>query len=194
MDSFEEQFTETFETATLSGTITSLVGLREQVADGLYERILASRDFLGAHLPWVDGTSEADVKKRVRSWILSERLGQGGCWQILDGEKKLAGFIMMETNLRNRSATLSYWLFKEFAGRGLMTDALKTLCDYCFSELRLNRLELFASVDNAKSRAVAERCGFRSEGICRDYELKNGVFVDHCRYSRLACDVYRMFT
>lgn len=198
MDDIERNFTLAFETATLEGTRVELVGLKEFADyDAFFEKVLDSREFLEEHLPWVKETSASDLKKRVRSWVLSEQLSQGGCWQIFEKRpspeiqnelQNLAGFIMMDVNLQNRSATLSYWLFENFSGRGLMTESLKLLEKFCFSTLHLNRLELFASVENPKSQAVAERSGFIQEGICRDFEIKNGIFIDHVRYSRLARD------
>jgi len=197
MDCFEEKFASVFETSTLKGERVSLVGLKELDWDELFAKVQDSRELLEEHLPWVAETSPVDLKKRGRSWILAEQLGQGGCWQVYancdnvhDGQELnlLAGFIMIDVNLKNHSATVSYWLFKDFTGRGLMTEALSLLKAYCFNVLELNRLELFASSVNKKSQGVAERCGFLKEGICRDFELKNGVFVDHVRYSLLARD------
>ena len=97
---------------------------------------------------------------------------------------------MMEINLRNHSATLSYWLAKPFTGQGLMTESVKLIIRFSFEHLKLNRLELLVSVHNTKSAAVATRCGFTEEGVNRDFELINGKFVDHRRYSLLARDVY----
>lgn len=200
MESFETHFTDVFETVTLAGERVVLVGLREldeQVSEGLYEKICKSKNFLQEHLPWVAETSPADLRKRARSWCLQASLGQGGCWLIYEtdgncGErnlKNLAGFLMMEANMGNHSAVLSYWLFQDFTGRGLMTESLGLLRKYCFDSLQLNRLELFASVENPRSQGVARRCGFREEGVCRDFECKNGVFVDHIRFSLLARDI-----
>ncbi|MCQ2101240.1 ribosomal-protein-serine acetyltransferase [Fibrobacter sp. UWH9] len=206
MDSFEEHFSEVFETANLKGARVTLVGLREldeAASDALYQKICGSREFLLEHLPWIAETSPADLRKRARSWCLQAHLSQGGCWQIFETAEggsnsianvaensvgNLAGFLMMDVNMGNHSATLSYWLFREFTGRGLMTESLECLCRFALDTLRLNRLELFSSVENPKSQGVARRCGFREEGICRDFELKNGIFVDHVRFSRLARD------
>lgn len=192
---FEDFFTQSFATITLEGSRVVLEGLQE--SDSSPESIktlLASiegyKDFLAEHLPWVDGTDAADLKKRIRSWVLAEQLNQGGCWKILEkGSNSLTGFIMLDVNLKNRSATVSYWLLKKYSGKGYMTESLKLLSLYTFSTLKLNRLELFASVENAKSAAVASRCGFLEEGVCRDFELKNGIFVDHRRFSKLARDL-----
>ncbi len=204
MDNFEDFFTATFETATLANNVVTLKGLREcsegpSSAESIMQAIENSRDFLTEHLPWIHDTDIFDIKKRIRSWILNERFAQGGCWLIFKNSGNevsagpttpMAGAIMMDVKLSNRSATLSYWLYKDFAGQGLMTEAVKLLSAYAFTTLKLNRLELLVSVYNDKSAAVAKRCGFTEEGICRDFELINGKFVDHRRFSLLARDVY----
>ena len=164
-------------------------------AENIFATIEKSRDFLAEHLPWIPETDIFDLKKRIRSWVLNERFGQGGCWLIFKNtpnclEGEFAGAIMMEINLRNHSATLSYWLAKPFTGQGLMTESVKLIIRFSFEHLKLNRLELLVSVHNTKSAAVATRCGFTEEGVNRDFELINGKFVDHRRYSLLARDVY----
>ena len=204
MDNFEDFFTATFETATLANSVVTLKGLRENSegpisAESILLAIEKSREHLSEHLPWVRDTDIFDIKKRIRSWVLNERFGQGGCWLIFknngndfstEESAPIAGAIMMDVKLSNRSATLSYWLCKEFTGQGLMTEAVKLLSAFAFATLKLNRLELLVSVHNGKSAAVAARCGFMEEGINRDYELINGKFVDHRRFSLLARDVY----
>lgn len=198
MDEFEEQFTAVFGTASLKGSRVTLVGLREfsdPKAQALFRKIEQCRPFLEEHLSWVAKTSPADLKKRSRSWVLAEQLCQGGCWQIHAGDvndghelDNLAGFVMIEANLQNHSAAVSYWLLQEYTGIGLMTESVNLVSRFCFEVLKLNRLELFASSVNKKSQNVAVRCGFLQEGICRDFELKNGIFVDHVRFSRLSRD------
>ncbi|MBR5413379.1 MAG: GNAT family N-acetyltransferase [Fibrobacter sp.] len=200
MDNYEDFFTEAFETATLKGKLVTLKGVRENAAgaasaENVFATIEGSRDFLAEHLPWIPETDIFDLKKRIRSWVLNERFGQGGCWLIFknsptDPEGEFAGSIMMDVNLRNHSATLSYWLAKTFTGQGLMTESVKLIIKFAFEHLKLNRLELLVSVHNGKSAAVANRCGFMEEGINRDYELINGKFVDHRRFSLLSRDVY----
>lgn len=205
MDNFEDEFTRAFATETLNGGRVTLVGLRERDSEGnegpmsaasVLKLVRESEDFLAEHLPWVRGVTQADISKRIRSWVFAEQYGQGGCWGIFEKGADavsngpcLAGFIMLEANVKNRSANVSYWLSKNYAGRGLATEALRILCNFSFETLHLNRLELSASVYNEKSAAVAIRCGFREEGVNRDFERINGVFVDHRRFSRLARDV-----
>ncbi|MCQ2098130.1 MAG: GNAT family N-acetyltransferase [Fibrobacter sp.] len=217
-DNFEDEFTQVFSTETLVGSGVRLVGLSlrdVECGDGsmaengrmspevVLQLVRGSEDFLAEHLPWVRGVTAPEIAKRMRSWIFAEQYGQGGCWGVFPTEcgcgnlascenpqaGVLAGFIMAEFNLKNCSATLSYWLSQKFTGRGLMTDALKTLSRFCFDVLKLNRLELSVSVTNEKSSAVATRAGFVEEGINRDFERINGIFVDHRRFSLLVRDL-----
>lgn len=206
VDSFEDEFTQAFATATLKGSRVTLVGLRERDSEGndgpmsaaaVLALVQESEDFLAEHLPWVRGVTQTDIAKRIRSWVFAEQYGQGGCWGIFENEggvynaasAKLAGFIMLEANVKNHSANLSYWLSKKYTGRGLATEALQLLSRFAFDVLHLNRLELSVSVYNEKSAALAIRSGFQEEGKSRDFERINGIFVDHRRFSRLARDV-----
>ena len=87
MENYEDFFTEVFETETLKGERVTLKGIRETStgpgsAESIFSAIEGSRDFLNEHLPWIQETDVFDLEKRIRSWVLNERFGQGGCWLI----------------------------------------------------------------------------------------------------------------
>ena len=62
---------------------------------------------------------------------------------------------------------LGYWLTPSARGRGLMTEAARLACDFAFDHLHAQRVEWQAAVGNVRSRAVAERLGFRFEARAR---------------------------
>jgi RimJ/RimL family protein N-acetyltransferase len=64
-------------------------------------------------------------------------------------------------------AELGYGLRASWRGRGLATRAVRLVADWAFTEARLGRLELGAAVGNLPSQLVAERAGFRREGVAR---------------------------
>lgn len=58
---------------------------------------------------------------------------------------------------------LAYLANGEGRGRGLMTRAVRLLCDWLFAE-GVGRIEIRTHPDNDASQRLAERCGFRREG------------------------------
>jgi ribosomal-protein-serine acetyltransferase len=49
-------------------------------------------------------------------------------------------------------------------------------------------VEIRAGVGNRRSRAVAERLGFRQEGVLSEAELVGDHYIDHVVYAMLARD------
>ena len=177
----------------LGGTKVVLRGIGPGNCREMYGKIAESRDHLAEFLPWpLDCGSPEDVESRLETWDMQSQMGNGGCWGIFERKGtalELAGCIFIGwIHPEHRSATVSYWLFLPYVGRGLATEALELMCRYCFEELGLNRLEITAAVENAKSIAVAVRAGFSKEGVCREFECLRGKFLDHIRLSRLAND------
>ncbi|WP_329121900.1 GNAT family N-acetyltransferase [Streptomyces sp. NBC_01465] len=60
-----------------------------------------------------------------------------------------------------------FWTAKEYRGHGYITEAVGALAHWAFTALDAGRLEWRAEVGNNASRAVAERAGFRIEGVLR---------------------------
>ena len=51
-----------------------------------------------------------------------------------------------------------------------MTRSCRYLIDFAFTELKIEKVQLRAAEDNKPSRAVAERLGFKLEGIISNCE------------------------
>lgn len=86
-------------------------------------------------------------------------------------------------------AGLGYWLLPQGRGRGLAARALRLLSLWLIETLGCQRCELWVDVANAASRHVAERAGYRSEGVLRSYAIVHGRRVDAALYSLLPADV-----
>ena len=81
---------------------------------------------------------------------------------------------------------VGYWVAAAARRRGVATTATRALAEWALGPLGLHRLELYAAVDNAASRTVAERAGFELEGIRRAWRTVAGVPSDYVAYARLA--------
>ena len=67
----------------------------------------------------------------------------------------------------------------------IATCAARSVLVYGFGPLHLNRVELRCASTNERSIRLAERLGFTREGMLRQEEYLNGVFVDHLVYGLL---------
>lgn len=78
-----------------------------------------------------------------------------------------------------RSAWIGYWVASSVVGGGVATAALALGVDHCFGPVSLHRVEATVRPENAASRAVLTKVGFREEGLLRRYLDVDGAWRDH---------------
>lgn len=86
------------------------------------------------------------------------------------------------------SFEMGYWLRSDLCGRRLMTEAVRAVVDYAFEVIEAHRIELHAGVDNQASIRVAEKVGFRREGVLREAGRGAGGFYHSYVYGLLKTD------
>lgn len=152
----------------------------------VFETVDRNRERLRRWLPWVDGSiGPADTRAFIEGTIATKgREYAYGIWAV-DG---LAGGIGLHTDPEHRSAMIGYWIDEEHEGRGLVTQASRALTEVAFRDLSMHRVWLSADPQNTRSCAVAERLGFRREGVHREDMLMNGRFRDTVIYAALEDD------
>jgi RimJ/RimL family protein N-acetyltransferase len=79
----------------------------------------------------------------------------------------LVGAIGMSLNSMKYKGAIGYWIARAVRARGVCTRALRLLARHGLEELALQRLELITDPDNLASQRVAEKVGFRREGVLR---------------------------
>jgi RimJ/RimL family protein N-acetyltransferase len=156
-------------------------------ADGIHEAVVASQAELLPWMPWaVDPTPAATRRHAAESeagWKARTRFH----FAVIERE---SGAILGVAGFNNEhpgAPELHYWIRTDHAGRGLTTEAARALVAWAASDLRVDRVWLWAGSDNAASRRVAEKLGFvhvgpldwRPEGghgtfAAERYELKLG--------------------
>ena len=67
----------------------------------------------------------------------------------------------------------NYW------GKGIATDAIKTLGQFLFHKVGLRRLTAGLMAANPAMMKAFQRAGFRQEGILRQHDSYEGKFMDH---------------
>ncbi len=163
--------------------------LEERHAEEVFALLEQNRIHLQAELTWLtDQLSVNDAKEYIKAGLERFAANNGlraGIWL----QANLAGIASLHgVSWADRKASLGYWLGAAFQGQGLVTKACRTLINYSFSELKLNRLEIQCDSDNERSRKVAERLGFTQEGVLRQAWLSGDRFVDLAVYSLLTSE------
>ena len=150
----------------------------------------ASRDFLK---PFEPRWTEADLTRRAFGLRLTRgrgeaREGTDYAFFVFDTQgprPALAGGLTV-SNVRRRAAqhaSLGYWMGASFAGRGLMTEAVRVVLPFVFIELGLHRLHAAFLPHNIASRRVLEKNGFREEGYAENYLQIDGKWADHVLFA-----------
>lgn len=158
-------------------------------APSLLSAILSNRGHLSVFLPWVDRMKNMDACDQYlqiceQLYVRKEEIS----FMIIHNET-LAGRIgLHHLSQHNRSCSIGYWLTSEAEGKGIITQACRTLINYAYGQLHLNRIEIRAAINNVRSRAVPERLHFTYEGIAREAEVVNNQFLDLAIYSMLKKD------
>jgi len=73
-------------------------------------------------------------------------------------------------------------------GRGVATEALRLLADWALDTLGLGRLQVFVATENVAALRLAQRAGFRREGVLRAYWDAGAERLDAVVLSRLPTD------
>jgi RimJ/RimL family protein N-acetyltransferase len=107
--------------------------------------------------------------------------------EALDGEfLGLGMFVDIEWD--GRQAEIGYVVAPAARGRGVATRTVRLLTAWGFSQLGLERIELWIDVTNPGSETVAERTGYQREGVLRSYWFKEDIRRDFGIWSRLRSD------
>lgn len=106
----------------------------------------------------------------------------------VDGKAVGSIGVFRQANIHRQTAELGYYLAEEYWGRGIMTEAVKQICEYVFRKSDMIRIYADPFAYNTASCRVLEKAGFRYEGTLRKNAVKNGKTIDMKMYSRVKFD------
>lgn len=143
-----------------------------------------SRDFL---VPWeptwpADDLTRDAFKRRVRRHQRDAREDLAYAFFLFTREdQRLVGGVTLSNVRRGvtQAATIGYWMGAAWAGRGLMTEAVRAIARHVFEDLLLHRLEAACVPSNERSARLLRRIGFTQEGVARAYLRIDGAWRDH---------------
>ncbi|MEC9199612.1 MAG: GNAT family protein [Pseudomonadota bacterium] len=152
-----------------------------------------SREFLTQWEPtWADDHLSRKAFSNRVYWA-SRSLGQGTAlplFMVRRDDDMLLGALTLD-NIRRGPAqmgTIGYWIGQPFARSGYMTEAIQAVVHHAFSKMDLSRVEAACLPENAPSRGVLEKCGFKYEGVAQSYLQIDGRWRNHVLYAALRLD------
>ena len=152
----------------------------------VFQAIDQNREFLSDWLPFAAQTVvQEDTEAFIRS-VLAVPEDKGEYVFVIWYRTNLAGLISLkDTDLLNQRTEIGYWLIKKMTGKGIMTNAVRTLVDFAFMTMKMNRVQIKCAVGNSRSAAIPKRLGFYFEGVERAGEKYDDRFFDLEVYSLL---------
>jgi ribosomal-protein-serine acetyltransferase len=145
----------------------SLVLAEERHAQLINELIVRNQPRLARWEPWAEQPQTLDsTRSYIRAGLEDFVRGRQISTIIaLDDGHLFVGRCGVRINPYAGTADVGYWVDGEYEGRGIVSRAARALLSSAFRELSLAKVDLRTSVDNVRSRAVAERLGFTFEGV-----------------------------
>lgn len=127
-----------------------------------------------------------DAEKFIESCVAADETRQ--MFRAIEAEGRAVGSIALSRggDVYARTAELGYWLAEEFWGQGIMTQAVRQICEEGF-ELWDDLVRIYAEpfAHNTASRRVLEKAGFTLEGVLRRSVFKRNEVCDSCMYALL---------
>jgi len=110
---------------------------------------------------------------------------------VIEVDGHFAGQLTIGNVVRGalRSAWVGYWVPTPATGGGVATAAVALAVDHCFGPVGLHRVDATVRPENAASRAVLSRVGFREEGLLQRYLDVDGQWRDHLLVALTADEV-----
>lgn len=107
------------------------------------------------------------------------------------GAERLVGHLNLGSIVRRAfgSAYVGYWVDSRVAGQGIIPTALALAVDHAFGPGGLHRVEINIRPENAPSRRVVEKLGFREEAYHPRYMHIDGGWRDHIGYAMTSEEV-----
>ena len=132
--------------------------------------------------PWEPVWSNDHLARRAftnRVYWAQRAEAQGNALPLMlirRADNQLLGALTLDNIRRGpaQAGTLGYWIGQPFARHGYMREAILGLTHHAFTNMDLSRMEAACLPENAPSRGVLEKCGFKYEGVAQSYLQING--------------------
>lgn len=141
------------------------------------------RTYLSNRLPHPYTEESADW------WLnmLAENDGKTGIFRKIIADGEIVGNITVEkkSDVYSCDSEIGYILLAEKYSKGIMTEAVRQICELAFSALDITRITGLVYEPNVASRRVLEKNNFVLEGVKKNAVAKNGEIYDLRIYGKI---------
>jgi ribosomal-protein-serine acetyltransferase len=167
----------------------SIVPVTTTHASALASLVASNIEHLRTYLPNVaELATTTAAQAHLQAAAERARKGEVYEWHLFTDAVLCGAIRVKDIDRDDQKAKIGYFIGSQFQGKGIVTSSVRAVLAHCFGSLGLNRMELRCAAGNQPSMRVAERLGFVHEGLLRQDEFLNGVFVDQHVYSLLRED------
>ncbi len=94
----------------------------------------------------------------------------------INGE--VAGSVSLMEIQGGHKAEIGYWLARKYWRKGIMSEAVKEICEVGMKKFGLVRIYAYVFIQNKGSRKVLQKNGFKKEGATKKGAMKDGKYRD----------------
>jgi ribosomal-protein-alanine N-acetyltransferase len=155
-----------------------------------YLRAFADDPELAYKLGFEEDPTPASVRKMLRGESGDRARGEVVRFAIADrADDGFRGLVLLHSfSWKNKRADCGVFVAPAARGAGYALEALRLLVAWAFTALGLQRVGLATLTDNDATARLAERAGFRREGVLRAYTCERGVRIDNLLFGAVEGD------
>lgn len=167
----------------LNTTRLELRRIRESDDRDMFE--YTSNPSISKFLSWSPHTEIAQTQRYISSLLEEYSSIHSYAWALeLKELNKFIGIVrIFDISFGNKRGELSYILNPSFQGKGLITEAIKSVLKFCFKEIGLNRIQAKCTSDNYASEKVIRNVGMSFEGTLKEFWINKGIRTDAKSYA-----------
>jgi len=129
--------------------------------------------------------TQQDAVEYITGALNAEKDSQYAFAITYDGKVVGSICVFRKDNVHRFTAELGYYIAEPYWGKGIMTDAIRQICDFVFESTDIIRIFAEPYASNTASCRVLEKSGFQLEGLLRQNAVKNGISMDMKMYAIL---------
>lgn len=162
---------------------------RKEDAEDMY-RNWASDPEVTRYLTWPAHSSVEATRGLMDYWIPQYENGGFFNWAVVLKETGavIGSIAVVRLEEAIGEAEIGYCLGRSYWGRGLMPEALRTVMDYLFDTVGVNRVMAGHDIRNPNSGRVMEKAGMKPEGVLRGSGKNNQGICDMAIFGLLRSD------